>query len=260
MNLCRALVVLLCTAVTAGCAGSKSEQKLGAPAGERAKPDAFLAYEHTVSIRYGSDVVAAREDSLRKACSTEQFGACSLISIGMSQGTYADGHVVLRVAPDAVEPLVKLAADGGELTRRETRAEDLAEAVAQTQQSRELLSRQRQNFERLQERRDVPVADQLALARELAALEVALDTNEKTAAQQRRRIETNLLTFELHVRDEPSKFGRISHAFDDMGDSFSEGIAATVEAIGYGVPLLVLAFIAALLWRWVWRKVTRVRG
>ena len=260
MNRCRALVVLLCAAVMAGCAGSKTEQKLGGPAGERAKPDAFLAYEHTVSIRYGSDVVATREESLRKACSAEQFGACSLISVGMSQGTYADGRIVLRVAPDAVEPLVKLAADGGEITRRDTHAEDLAEAVAQTQQSRELLLRQRQNFERLQERHDVSVADQLALARELAALEVALDTNEKTAAQHRRRIETNLLTFELHVREGASKLGRIGDAFDGLGDSLSEGLAATVEAVGYGLPLLVLAFVAALLWRWAWRKVIRLRS
>jgi len=256
----RLLLVGLCVLAAAGCAGSKGQQKLAAPTGERAKADAFLAYEHTVSILFASDVVAAREDGLRKACSTEQFGSCSLISIGMTQGTFAEGRIVLRVAPDAVEPLVKLASDGGEITRRDTHAEDLAEVVAQTQQSREVMLHQRQNFERLAQRHDAPVADQVTVARELAALEVALDENEKTAAQQRRRIETNLLSFDMHVREVPSRLGRIGDAFDGLGDSFSEGLASTVEAIGYGIPLLVLAFIAALLWRWVWRKVTRPRS
>src|SRR5262249_24495496 len=150
----------------AGCSGSKTSREPNpVPSGESAKAGAFLAYEHMVAIRYAEDVVAVREDSLRKACNTEQFGACSLISIGLTSGSYAEGRVVRRVAPDAVEPLVKLAVDGGAITRRDTHAEDLADAVTQAQQSRELMQRQREKFEQLQQRRDAPVADQLALAR-----------------------------------------------------------------------------------------------
>jgi len=78
-----------------------------------------------------------------------------------------------------------------------------------------------------------------------------------TAAQQRRRIETNLLTLELRVDGDESHFRRIGDAFTGLGDSFADGLAQALEMIGYGVPLLILAFIAALLWRWVWRKATR---
>src|SRR5262249_27263905 len=113
-------------ALVAGCSSASKVASDSAPAsGERSKQGAFLASEHRVSVRYANDVIAAREDALRKACGTEQFGQCSLLGIKQTSGRFPGGEVVLRVAPDAVEPLVKLAAEGGAVSQRETRAEDL---------------------------------------------------------------------------------------------------------------------------------------
>jgi len=250
--------VLVLIAFVLGCSSTK-QTTTSAPttSGEQSRPGAFLAYEHKISIRYSTDVIAAREDALRKACIGDQFGQCSLLGLKQTSGNYPSSEVILRVAPDAVEPLVKIAADGGSIWTRETHAEDLAQAVADTEQSRALLARQRQNFEHLQERKDGSVADQLAVARELAALEVAQDANEKTGAQQRRRIETNLLTFDLRTTGGESRASRLGEAFLNIGDSFVDGVTEALSMTGYGVPFLVLAFLAALLWRWVWRKVTR---
>lgn len=256
----RAMVVCSVAILALGCSSAKMAQPSTSAAGEQSKPRAFLAYEHKISIRYASDLISAREDALRKACVDEQFGQCSLLAMKQTSGNHPSGEMALRVAPAAVEPLVKLAAEGGTLWLRETRAEDLAEAVADTEQSRAVLTKARENYQRLQERKDAPVADQLAVARELAALEAAFDANTKTAAQQRRRIETNLLTFDLRVNDEQSRGSRIGAAFLNLGDSFSDGLAEALGWIGYGLPMLVLAFVVALLWRWCWRKATRRRA
>lgn len=243
-------------AILLGCSSAKQTTAASNTSGEQSRPGTFLAYEHKVSIRYADNVIAAREEALRKACSSDQFGQCSLLGLKQTSGNYPSGEVILRVAPDAVEPLVKIAADGGSIWMRESHAEDLAQAVADTEQSRALLTRQRQNFEHLQDRKDASVSDQLAVARELAAIEVAQDANEKAAAQQRRRIETNLLTFDLRISGEESRTSRLGSAFLNIGDSFVDGVTEALSMTGYGLPFLVLAFLAALLWRWLWRRVT----
>lgn len=232
-----------------------------AVAGEQAKAGAFLAYEHAVRIALDErDAIPVRIAAVRDACADERFGACSLLSLEQDSGRYPDGRIVVRIVPAGVEPLVKLAAEGGAIRSRKTSAEDLAQAVADNAKQRELLMRQRAKFEELQVRKDLAVADRLALARELTALEVQLDTAEQASAQQRRRIETNRLTIDFTAPSAESENSRIGNALRNLWDSFSEGVADAIEYVGYLLPFLVLGFPLLLLMRWLWRRATRPRG
>jgi hypothetical protein len=247
----------------AGCTDTSRKSPSPAPgaAGEVAKSGTYLAYEHTYRIRFDEDVIAARVAVLRAACVGDKEGECSLLSVKQSAGSYPSGEITMRVAPRAVEPLAKLAAEKGRILTAETRADDLSEAVANTSRQRALLEQQRIKFEALQARRDIAVADQLQLARELATIEVALDANEREGTSERRRIESNLLTFVFSVRGDDVDGNRVGRAFHGLWDSFSDGFAEALTLLGYGLPFLLLAFPLALAWRGLWRWVTgRRRG
>lgn len=257
------VVLVVALGVLPGCAkkAAQASPPEAAVAGEQAKAGAFLAYEHAVRIALGERAaVSGRIAAVREACAGERFGACSLLSLEQDSGRYSDGKIVVRIAPAGVQPLVELAAQGGAIQSRRTSAEDLAQAVADNAKQRELLTRQRTKFEALQARKDLTIADSLALARELAGLEVQLDAVEQESAQQRRRIETNRLTIDFTAPPAESENSRIGSALRNLHDSFNEGVADAIEYVGYLLPFLVLGFPLLLFVRWLWRRATRPRG
>jgi len=231
-----------------------------AVAGEQSKAEAFLAYEHEIRVDLGDNSIATHVDAVREACTAERFGACSLLSVQQSAGNYPRGEIVVRIVPSGVEPLVKLAAEGGAIGNRSTRAEDLAEAVADNAHRRELLANQRERLQGFQAREDLAVADMLALSKELAELEVQLDAAAKESAQQRRRIETNRLTIGFTVPNVEADTSRIGSALKNLWNSFDEGVADALEYLGYGLPFLALGLPLLLVLRWLWRRATRPRA
>ncbi|WP_373874069.1 DUF4349 domain-containing protein [Pseudomonas tohonis] len=255
------LPLLLALTALAGCSeSSKGGDASGAAAfrGEASKPGAFLAYEHQVSIHLAADKVAPRLAAAREACNDGRFGTCDLLAIEQSQGGYRAGQLVLRIVPEGVEKMVALAAEGGELESRNTRAEDLAQAVGDNARTRERLERQYKTLEEFQGRKDLAVADLLALAREMAELEVQLAATNQEAAQQQRRIATNLLTLDFTTdQQRPSRLSRIGDAAAGLLDNATEGTAQALEMLGYGIPFVIILFPLALLVRWLWRKSTR---
>lgn len=252
------LPFLLALTALAGCSPSDREASGGAALqGETSKPGAFLAYEHQVSIHLAAEAVAPRLAATREACNDGRFGSCELLAIEQNQGGYRAGQLVLRIVPEGVEKIVALAAEGGELQSRTTRAEDLAQAVGDNAHTRERLERQYKTLQAFQERKDLAVADLLALAREMAELEVQLAANAQESAQQQRRIATNLLTLDFTTdQQRPSRLSRIGEAAAGLLDNATEGTAQALEMLGYGIPFVVILFPLALLVRGLWRRAT----
>ncbi|KAF1054207.1 MAG: hypothetical protein GAK43_01004 [Stenotrophomonas maltophilia] len=248
-----------------GCSGGHEGERAAAGAaafqGEQAKAGSALAYEHQVGIRLPVERIDPQLSAAREACSSERFGPCDLLGIRQEgDERHRSAQLVVRIAPDAVEKMVALAASGGELQRRETRAEDLAQAVADTQRTRERLERQYQTLQSYQNRKDLSVADLLALAKELASVEEQLQVSSQTAAQQQRRITSNLLTLDFsseYQRD--GRWQRIAEAFGNSLDNLTEGTVNAVEVSATGLPLLIVLVIAALIVRALWRRVGRKR-
>ncbi|TWE10994.1 uncharacterized protein DUF4349 [Pseudomonas sp. AG1028] len=228
--------------------------------GETAQPGAFLAYEHSVGIRLPVEQVEPRLAAVREACSSQRFGQCDLLGIEQSQGAYQAASITVRIVPAGVEPMVGFAGDGGELQSRHTRAEDLAQAVSDTEQQRQRLERQRKTLLQYQARTDLSVSDMLAMARELADVEVQLAGNAQQSAQQQRRLTTNLLTLSFSTDGEPvGRLARIGAAASGMLDNATEGATEAIRLLGYGIPFVIILFPLALLVRWLWRKASRVR-
>jgi Domain of unknown function (DUF4349) len=259
MRMMRSVGVVLALALVVACQ-RKQEVQPQAVAGEKGKAGALLAYEHEVDIRLREDAIGPRIAAARAACDTARFGACNVLRIEQSgAGAYARNHLVLRVDPKAVEPMVALASAGGKIGARSSTAEDLTDEVADTGRQRDLIERQQSRLQELQARKDLSAADLVALSREQATLEIGLQEIQRKAANQQHRLDTNLLTLHFSTDREDSRWTRVGDAFSGLPDGLVNGVDESMEMLGQGLPFLILAFPLALLWRWLWRRATRAR-
>ena len=225
--------------------------------GESSKAGAFLAYEHSVTIGMPPDAIPGAISTVRSACTEGRFGACSVLRIEENTGEYRNDSIVVRIVPQGVEPLVKLAANGGIIGSRSTKADDRADVVADLARKTDLLTKQREKLSEYEARKDLPLADRLALTRELASIEQQLDELAAASKNEMRRVETNLLTLNFHGNREVSRWSRIGKSFSGFFDQFLEGASEVIDVVAYGLPFVLLAFPFALIWRWLWRRVTK---
>lgn len=259
MRLLPMLLLSVTALLLAGCAKENRFAPSSEVAGMQGRPGSMLAYEHNIRLRLAAEQLPARMEAVQSACLQERFGACSLLRFEHADGSSMGGTLVLRSAVAAVEPLVALAGEGGHVEARETRAEDLAEAVADTAAELERLQLQIARLKDFEARPDLAVADMLALAREGAATQARIADLQREAANQQRRIETNLLTLRFLAVDQSSRWSRVRSAPANALESLLEGTADVAELLAYGLPYLLLAFPLALLWRSLWRRATTRR-
>ncbi|KSJ70488.1 DUF4349 domain-containing protein [Pseudomonas aeruginosa] len=239
-----------------GCSAEHAESVSGNAGfqGETGKPGTALAYEHRVGIRLPAARIDAQLAASRDACNSERFGQCDVLAIEQRGGIGHYAELTVRIVPDGVEKLVAAAAEGGTLESRQTRAEDLAQAVADTRQQRERLQREYQTLQQYQGRKDMSVGDLLALAKEIAAVEAQLADNAQAGAQQQRRIATNLLTLSFSSEAQPdSRLGQLATAAGQLLDDLVDGTIAAMKFFAYSLPFLVVLLPLGLLLRGLWR-------
>lgn len=251
------VLALLLIPLLAACSKKQEVTPPASIAGEKNKAGAMLAYEHRLTVRLPSEAIAPRLDAARAACESAQFGECNVLRIEQSSW---DSSITVRIVPAGVEPLVALAAKGGQVGERQTSAEDLAPAVGDNQRQQTLLKAQQKRLDELAARKDLAVADLIALGKEQAAVESELQLLERESAGQQHRIATNLLTLNLRPVDADTRSSRLRQSFGNVVDQFADGLASAVEAISYGLPFVLLGFPLLLLWLWLWRRFARRRA
>jgi Domain of unknown function (DUF4349) len=239
-----------------GCSRKMASEPQAAARGEKQHSGSMLAYEQQLQLLLPAAAIPARLDAAREACEAARFGACNVLRLEQDD-THAS--LSLRIVPDGVEPLVKLAAQGGEVSRRTVSAEDLADAVNDNHRQQALLQAQQQRMAELAARRDIGVSDLIALGKEQAELESQLQAAEREAAAQQHRLNTNLVTLDFMPIGADSRASRLRISFAELLDHFVEGVADALNTLGYGLPFLIIAFPLLLLWRWLWRKMVNRR-
>ncbi|GAB2494819.1 DUF4349 domain-containing protein [Arenimonas alkanexedens] len=234
--------MLLATVVT-GCADQSSQESAMAPAsvaadglvGQANAPGNFLAYAHEASVRMSAGDIAGRVAEVRTACMAARYGTCTVLGEQQSSGQWPGGLLQMRAEPKAVEPLVAMAAEGGELAQRSTQAEDLADAVRDNGLRQQRLRIQHERLSEFLSRRDIKAEDLIALSNQLAQIEAELQASEQEAAQQQRRLRTNLLT----LRFESSQ---VTAASSDVG----EALRSSLSVLDASVAVLVTVVVAVL--------------
>lgn len=249
---------MLQSASGAAMAPATADRAMPAPETAEAADDvgAMLAYEHSAGIAIDADAIPERLQSVREACTSRKFGACVVLNVQQSGGDHPSAMLAMRIAPAGVEPMIALASNGARLGSRSTHAEDLAVVVRDNQQMQERLRKELARLQEFQQRRDLAVADMIALSQRMAEAEAQLQAAEQEGAQHQRRIDTQLLT--LHFTPPGGQEGRneVVQAVRDFGRLLSMGTAWTIRAAAFLIPLL----LALGLLVFVLRRLRRRRG
>ena len=226
------------------------EARLQSPAAQ-----AFLAYEHNVVVQLPPDAIAARLEQAQQACTEAKFGECVVLNVWQSGGDHPSATLGMRLVPEGVEPMIGLASDGARLGSRSTRAEDLAVVVRDNDLAQQRLRMERERLQEFQARRDLAVADMIALSKQLAETEAQLEAVEQAGAQHRRRIDTQLLTLEFRPTSTQEGRNEIWMAIRESGATLASGLAWTIRSLAFLLPaLLVLAMLVIAIRRWRRRK------
>jgi len=220
----------------------------------------MLAYEHTVWITLGAAQILPQLANVQSACTEQRFGECTLLDMDQQADSSRlrprdpSASLTLRVAPEAVDPLIALAGDGGTVDRRNTHAEDLSVQVHDNQQEVQRLKNELTQLQAFQQRSDLAVADMISLAQQLAGVQARLQDAEQTGVQHQRRIATQKLR--VNFSAPASKHGRseIAEALYDVGDTLSSGTAWTIRAAVFLLPLGTVLLAIVGLWRWLRRR------
>ncbi|WP_242108397.1 DUF4349 domain-containing protein [Luteimonas aquatica] len=261
------MVLLLAAGGLAACGQNQESMALGgyapadmnmaAPAAGGGPPraQAMLAYEHDVEIRLAAERIPERLRAAQAACNAGKFGECVVLNVNQRGGdSLPGGSLTVRIVPAGVEPMIKLASDGAELGSRSTRAEDLAVVVRDNNLAQERLRKERERLQEFQARRDLAVADMIALSKQLAETEAQLEATEQQGAQHRRRIDTQLLTMNFQAPGGESGRNEIGQAFHDFGEILSSGTAWLIRAFAFLIPLAILLFVLVLVIRRIRRR------
>ena len=238
----------------AACSKHESSDAAGLPQRVMVAPlqspqGAFLAYEHEVDIDLAADDIPARLKAVQASCQSGRFGDCAVLNVRQSGGDAPSASLKVRIAPAGVEPLIQQAGQGGEIGSRNTHAEDLAQAVADNDLQRLRLQKEHARLLEFQQRKDLAVADLLALSKQLSEIEAGLETAQREGAQHKRRIDTQLLTLAFHPPGGQQGRGEIAQALRDFGSILTVSIAWMIRVLAGLLPLLVVVSAAVFFWR-----------
>lgn len=251
-------VCVLAGALTTACSNPNAYadgmRYSGEDAAQAEGGDALLAYEHSVGVQLDGALIVPRLQAIQAACRDARFGACTLIEAQQSAGDRPSARAVLRMAPAGIEPMIALAGEGGEAGERSTRAEDLAVVVRDNTTEQDRLTKEMARLQAFEARRDLSVADMIALSERIAATEAQIEAARRDGAQHRRRIDTQLLTVQLRARDGEQGRSEIGAAFREFGGTLATGTAWTIRASAFLLPLAVVGFALFAVARALWRR------
>ncbi|MBB6092849.1 hypothetical protein HNQ60_001727 [Povalibacter uvarum] len=221
--------------------------------------DSSLAYEHSVSIELPKEVLPNRMKEIQSACQSDAQSGCTLLDVSISASERVpSGNLRMRLAPGGVEPLLEAASKGGEITSRNTHAEDLAESVADTERRLALLTVHRDRLAEFMKDKSLKVEQLITVSRELADVQTQLEQAATTRANLRRRIDTELLTiyFSVPVQDSAAEQSPIFDALRDFGSTLRETFGMVIRFIATLLPWLLVIVPGLILIRWLWRRIS----
>lgn len=236
-----------------------------APAvGQAAQRRDTLAYEHSVSIELERKLVPTRLREIESGCAAGKPVECTVLEVSLhGQEDVFSGLIRMRIAPQGVDSTIEAASRGGKLTARNTRAEDLAQPIADTQRKLALMTTHRDRLAEIMKSKELKIEQLITVSKELATVQTAIDGLGTEQAQLRRRVDTDLLTINL-APPRVAYFSQqtpIRDALRAFGSNFREALADVIRFVSFVVPWLVIVlpalFLLRAFWAWIGRRLAR---
>lgn len=249
-------------------------KRAAAPAEEAsggAAPDAvaaqYIAYTHSIGMRLPLRAVEPTLQGHVDACNAAGPTVCIVINSNLY--TYSEeqtsGYLNLRATPAWIETFLsgveaEAKAARGEISNRQTSAEDLTVSIIDTDARVQALETLRGRLQQLLADRPGNLGEILETERELARVNGEIDSLKSTLAALRQRVDMSQLSVSYETKPDAITQGgsSIGRAFSEFFANLAQATAAVITAFAFGLPWLLL--IGALLWIWlrlIWPRIRR---
>lgn len=244
-----------------------------AGAGGEAAPDApgavqYIAYSHAIGMRIPVRAIEPTMQAHINACNTAGPAVCVVTNSWLNAYSEdeASASLQIRATPAWIETFLagveaEAAAVKGEVTSRQTTAEDLTVSIIDTDARLKAQILLQARIEELLADRPGNLGELLETQRELARVNGEIDSLTSTLAALRQRVNMSQLSVSYETKRNPISQGALSPLSDAFGSFFynlASAIAAVITAFAVGLPWLLL--IGALLWIWlrlIWPRIRR---
>ena len=253
-------------------ADAPMEEAVAAEGGESA-PDAagavqYIAYSHAIGMRLPVKSIEPTMQAHIAACNTAGPAVCVVTnsSLNAYSEDEASAQLYLRATPAWIETFLagiedQAAAAKGEITNRQTTAEDLTVTIIDTDARLKAQAGLQKRIEQLLADRPGNLGELLETERELARVNGEIDSLTSTLAALRERVDMSQLSVDYQTKINPVSQGALEplgNAFGSFFYNLASAVAAVVTAFAVGLPWLIL--IGALLWIWlrlIWPRIRR---
>jgi hypothetical protein len=196
---------------------------------------------------------------LREACLEAEGNVCTLLSAELSSGEYSRAKIVARVQAAFVSRLVVIASAEGEIESQNTSAEDLATPVADTERHLAWLTKHRDRLIAYQDRSDIKVEQLIQLSEQIARTQGEIERLTAERSNLQRRIDTDLLTLELHARwaTGQSVVAPLREAVADFVPNLFLALGALLQFFSFALPWAIVLIPLVFGLRYAWRALRR---
>lgn len=255
------LLVLVFTLVLHGCekksVGTEfgsSDSILDSEKAQRGK-DAYLSYEHFYTIDTTSEkLLKSYNDTLDFCAESEKYG-CTILDSRISTGKYQSAHIRIRIEPEGVKNILKVASNNGKIVQESTHIEDLAKPIVDNKQRLEMLESHRDRLLELQKKASNDIEALIKVSSELSKVQsdIELAMGEKDYLFQ--RVSKDIVNFDFQVEYYRSFWRPIRESLSDFSNNLSEGISGTIVAAAYLLPGIIGLLIMFVVIRFSWKKI-----
>ena len=225
---------------------------------KRPSSNATLAYVHTLTVDTDESVVPSAVKRVSTLCTNDRKNNCEVLATSVSKGEYGSGNVRLRINPAGVDAIIAAAAAEGTISRRETTAEDLSDAITDTDTRMKMLTTYRDRLQALESQSKSNIDALIKVTSELASVQSDIERATRESETQRRRVNTEIVKVDFDPQRHRAFWRPIREALESFASSLSAGIASAIVGVAFLLPWLVIAVPAFVLARVVWRR-TRSR-
>lgn len=228
----------------------------------------YIAYSHSVGMRLPVKSIEPTMQGHIAACKAAGPAVCVVTNSWMN--AYSEDQISaslnLRATPDWIEKFLsgveaEAEAAKGEVTNRQTTAEDLTVSIIDTGARLNAQETLQKRLEKLLADRPGELGDILETERELARVNGEIDSLKSTLAALRQRVDMSQLAVSYDTKINPVSQGALQPLGEAFGNFFynlASAVAAVVTAFAVGLPWLLL--IGVLLWIWlraIWPRIRR---
>lgn len=228
----------------------------------------YIAYAHSIGLRLPVRSIEPTLQGHIAACNSAGPSVCIVTNSNLYAYSEeeASGFLNLRATPVWIETFLsgidaEVQAARGEVTSRQTTAEDLTVSIVDTDARLNAQILLQERLEQLLADRPGNLGELLDTQRELARVNGEIDSLKSTLAALRQRVDMSRLSINYETRRNPVSQGALQplgQAFGSFFYNLSSALAAVVTAFAVGLPWLLL--IGALLWIWlrlIWPRIRR---